>query len=242
MMFSTLSKASLALIAASILLLLTSHAEAHSYADCIDWRFKNPKNKSWSDSNGACFGYARRFPLKAKPFAKLDSDDPNRHYQQSHKNPSPDNAPPCSNGHSGEEPGAVETMASPWTDAYKGKDKRGRKLGNYTTTKVGGTLCIRWPAKNHAVPDEEDLSTVNIAISKANPTKDPSQKEFLSNVIARLNYKNCTKGGSTDTWPCGGCFPLPKSVKTGHYVLQWRWRLNSNEWYTSCADIDVKAK
>ncbi|KAG0234781.1 hypothetical protein BGW41_001004 [Actinomortierella wolfii] len=241
MLFSTLSKASLAVIAASILLLLTSHAEAHSYADCIDWRFKNPKDKSWADKNGACFGYARRFPLKAKSFGKLDSDDPNRHYQQSHKNPKPDDAPACSNGRVGKEPGADETMGKPdWKSAYTGKDKRGRRLGTYTTTKVGGTLCIRWPAKNHAVKGEKDLSTVNIAISDANPKKDPTQREFLKNIIARLDYKNCTQNGNTDTWPCGGCFKIPNSVKPGHHVLQWRWRLNSNEWYTSCADLDVK--
>ncbi|KAF9296771.1 hypothetical protein BGZ74_010173 [Mortierella antarctica] len=194
------SKASLALIAASILLLLTAHTEAHSYADCIDWCF-NSKNRSWADSNGHCAGYARRFPLGAKDFAKLDSDDPNRHYQQSHNDP--DKAPPCSDGRSGKEPGADETMAKPWTVAYNGKDKCGRKTGSYTVTKVGGTLCIRWPAKNHA---------------------------------------NCTKGDSTDTWPCGDCVKILTSVKPGHHVLQWRWWPNKNEWYTSCADLDVKAK
>ncbi|KAF9974748.1 hypothetical protein BGZ73_001803 [Actinomortierella ambigua] len=242
MLSSSLFKTSVALIAASILLMLTTPTEAHSWADCIDWRFKNPKNKSWADSNGACFGYARRYPLKAKSFGKLDSDDPNRHYQQSHRKPKPDDAPACSNGRYGEEPGADETMAKPWTAAYNGKDKRGRKTGTYTTTKVGGTLCIRWPAKNHAVPDEEDLSEVFIYMSKANPKSDPTQREFMKNRVASLNYKNCTKGGSTDTWPCGGCFPLPSKIKPGHHVMQWRWRLNSNEWYTSCADIDVKAK
>lgn len=233
------SKASLTLIATSILLLLTAHTDAHAYADCIDWRF-NSKTKSWTDSNGHCAAYARRFPLGAKKFAKLDSYDPNRHYQQSHNNP--DKAPPCSDGRSGEEPGADETMAKPWTAAYNGKDKRGRKTGAYTVTKVGGNLCIRWPAKNHAVPGENDLSTVNIGISGVNVTEDPSQEYFNKNIIARLDYKNCTKADSTDTWPYGGCFNIPTSVKPGHHVLQWRWRLNKDEWYTSCADLDVKAK
>jgi len=239
MLFSTLSKASLAIIAASILLVLTSHTEAHSYADCVDWRFNNPKDKSWKDSNGHCAGYARRFPLKAKPFAKLDSDDPSRHYQQTSKNPDPDHALACSNGKVGVEPGSDETMASPWTAAYNGKDKRGRKTGTYTITKAGGELCVRWPGKNHAVPNEEDLSTVNIALSGANPKSDPTQQQFLSNIIAKLNYKNCTTGGDTDTWPCGGCFKLPSTLDAGHYVMQWRWRLNKDEWYTSCADIQV---
>ncbi|KAG0013780.1 hypothetical protein BGZ81_000835, partial [Podila clonocystis] len=234
------SKASLAFINASILLLLTAHTEAHSYTDCIDWHF-NSKNKSWADSNGHCAGYARRFPLGAKKFAKLDSDDTDRLYQQSHNDPD-EARPPCSNGRSGEESGADETTAKPWTAAYNGKDKHGQKTGTYTITKVGGNLCIRWPAMNHAVPGENDLSTVNIGISDVNLTEDPSQEYFNKNIFARLDYKNCTKGGSTNTWPCGGCFKIPTSVKPGHHLLQWHWRLNKNEWYTSCADHDVKAK
>ncbi|KAI1308388.1 hypothetical protein EDD11_004317 [Mortierella claussenii] len=243
MISTLLSKASIALLAASIIVLLSAPAvESHSYVDCVDWRFKDPKNKSWSDKNGACFGYARRFPLKAKPFAKLDSDDPNRHYQQTHKNPDPDHALPCSNGKVGEEPGADETMAHPVTAAYSGKDQRGRKTGQMTAVKVGGQLCVRWPAKNHAVPDETDRP-VTIAFTKApNASKDPTQQEFLSNVITKLHYKNCTdKGSDTDIWPCGDCFTLPSSVKPGNHVMQWRWQLNSNEHYTSCADIKVLA-
>ncbi|KAF8979212.1 hypothetical protein CPC16_011836 [Podila verticillata] len=238
MFLTTLSKASLALIAASLVLLLTQGVESHSYADCIDWRFKDPKNHSWSDKNGACFGFARRFPLKAKPFAKLDSDDPNRHYQQDQKNPL--GSPSCSDGIHGEEPGADETLGHPVTAAYSGKDKRGRKTGQMTQSTPGGQLCIRWPAKNHAVPDETNRP-VTIALSGVNPTKDPNQRDFLKNVIVNLNYKNCTdKGKDTDIWPCGGCFNLPKTLKKGVYAMQWRWQLNSDEHYTSCADINVK--
>ncbi|KAF9097281.1 hypothetical protein BGX29_008149 [Mortierella sp. GBA35] len=231
MFFTTLSKASLAIIAASLIFLLTQKAEAHSYADCIDWRFKDPKNLSWSDKNGACFGYARRFPLKVKPFAKLDSDGPNRHYQQSHEDPDPSHSLACSDGSQGKEPGANETMAYPISAAYNGKDKRGRKTGVQTISKPGGELCIRWPAKNHAIPEEK------------NQPKDPTQLQFLDNIIEELNFKNCSdKGKDTDIWPCGGCFKLPTNLKIGNYVMQWRWKLNSNEFYTSCADIDVQAK
>ncbi|KAF9536956.1 hypothetical protein EC957_009147, partial [Mortierella hygrophila] len=213
MLFTTPSKATLAIFAALLILLLTQKAEAHSYVDCIDWRFKNSKNPSWSDKNGACFGYARRFPVKAKPFAKLDSDSPNRHYQQSHKNPDPNHSLACSNGKEGAEPGADETMGNPISAAYNGKDKRGRKTGIQTSSVPGGELCIRWPAKNHAVPNEKN-QPVTIALSKVNPKKDPTQLQFLNNIIANLNYKNCTdKGENTDIWPCGGCFKLPTDLK-----------------------------
>jgi hypothetical protein len=241
MLFTTLSKATLAIIALSFIFILIQKTDAHSYADCIDWRFKDPKNPSWSDKNGACFGYARRFPINAKPFAKLDSDSPNRHYQQSHKNPDPNHSLACSDGKQGEEPGADETMGNPISVAYNGKDKRGRKTGVQTVSMPGGKLCIRWPAKNHAVRSEK-TQPVTIALSKVNPKNDPTQLQFLDNVIAELDYKNCTeKHQNTDIWPCGGCFNLPSDLKPGNVVMQWRWKLNSNEWYTSCADIKIKA-
>ncbi|KAF9079619.1 hypothetical protein BGX23_003594 [Mortierella sp. AD031] len=241
MQFTTLSKATLAIFAASLILLLTQQANAHSYADWIDCHFKDPKNPSWSDKNGACFGYARRFPLKVKPFAKLDSDGPNRHYQQSHKDPDPNHSLACSDGKQGEEPGADETTGNPTSAVYNGKDKRGRKTGVQTVSYPGGELCIRWPAKNHAVPNEKTQS-VTIALFEVNPKKDPTQLQFLDNIIVKLNYKNCSDTKlNTDIWPCGGCFKLPTNLKPGNVVMQWRWKHNSNEWYTSCADINVKA-
>ncbi|KAF9316053.1 hypothetical protein BGZ91_005635 [Linnemannia elongata] len=130
----------------------------------------DPKIPSWSDKNGACFGYARRFPLKAKPFANLDPDDPNRHSHQSHKNPDPNQSLACSDSKQGEEPGADETMGNPISAAYDGKDKRDRKTGIQTVSKPDGKL---WPAKNHAVSSEKN-QPVTIALSEVNPTKDPT--------------------------------------------------------------------
>ncbi|KAF8940644.1 hypothetical protein EDD21DRAFT_381237 [Dissophora ornata] len=244
MIFTSLSKASLVLIASSLVLLLSPSVESHSYADCVDWRFNaGSKSNSWSNKNGHCAGYARRFPLNAKPFAKLDSDDPNRHYQQTHKNPDPNHAVPCSNGKVGVEPGADETMGHPISQAYSGKDARGRKTGQMTVTKAGSQLCVRWPAKNHAIPSEPN-HPVTIAFSGVNPTKDPTQQEFIkSKHLFNLQYKNCTdKGKDTDIWPCGGCFTVPKDMQAGNYVMQWRWQLNPNEFYASCADISVGKK
>ncbi|KAG0029438.1 hypothetical protein BGZ82_007958 [Podila clonocystis] len=175
-----LSKAFQALIASSILLLLTAHTEAHSYADCIDWCF-NSKNKPWAIAKAT----APIMPVASlwvpRNFAKLDPDDPNRHYQP------------------------------------------GQQLSTARTSAVTRLVPTR-------------------GISDINPSKNPLQEYFNKIIIVRLGYKNCTKGGSTDAWLCGGCFKIPTSVKPGHHVLQWRWRLNKNEWYTSCADLDIKAK
>ncbi|KAG0212350.1 hypothetical protein BGX28_006494 [Mortierella sp. GBA30] len=224
--FTFLAVAALAVFTAA------PQAEAHSWADCIDWRFKNPsaKQQDWSDKGGKCMGYARRFPL-GHAFGSLDNADPNRHYQQSHKNPN--SALPCSNGKVGEEPGSDETLANPVSKAYGGK------WGQMTVTKVGSTLCVRWPAKNHAVKDEPN-NKVQINLSKVRNGKDITQQELLKNTVALLDFKNCNAGSNQDRRPCGGCFKVPVRA-SGVYLLQWRWMLNKNEWYTSCADVQIGA-
>ncbi|KAF9571655.1 hypothetical protein EC968_000323 [Mortierella alpina] len=248
MIFSTLSKATLAIVAT---LLLTQSVESHSYVDCVDWRFKNapknPKDVSWSDKNGACFGYARRFPVNAKPFAKLDSDDPNRHYQQKRsRDKKSENELACSNGRVGHEPGADETVSNPVELAYTGKDKRKRSYGRMTEKYEGDMLCMRWPAKNHAVPSEKE-KMVFIGLMKYDGKKIYSQKDYLNKGSNKpvqnevVPYKNCSdKGKNTDIWPCGACFKL--KMGPGVYSGQWRWQLNSNEFYTSCFDLRVKAR
>ncbi|KAI1318566.1 hypothetical protein EDD11_006256 [Mortierella claussenii] len=207
-----------------------SVVEAHSWADCIDWKPKDPENPRWSDKDGHCEGYARRFPLN-HAFGTLDSASPSRHYQQDHKNP--DKAPPCSNGHWGKDKGSDETLADPPSDAYGGK------YGQMTLTQVGATLCVRWPAKNHAESNEDDTE-VQINLSKNVNGKDPSQQELLKNTIKLLPYKECDEASTTDKRPCGGCFEVPVRA-SGRYLLQWRWMLNPGEWYTSCADIEIGA-
>ncbi|KAF9947976.1 hypothetical protein BGZ70_002411 [Mortierella alpina] len=69
----------------------TPQAEAHSWADCIDWKFNKKGKQDWSDQGGKCTGYARRFPL-GKAFGSLDSNWPPRHYFQDGNNPNA--APP----------------------------------------------------------------------------------------------------------------------------------------------------
>ncbi|KAF9175678.1 hypothetical protein BGX20_002281 [Mortierella sp. AD010] len=102
---------------------------------------------------------------------------------------------------------------------------------------VGDTLCVRWPAKNHAVSNEPN-HMVQINLSKVRNRKDISQQQLLQNTVAQLPFKNCNKGSNEDRRPCGGCFKVPARA-SGIYLLQWRWILNQNEWYTSCADIQI---
>ncbi|KAG0257591.1 hypothetical protein BG011_003871 [Mortierella polycephala] len=208
----------------------TPQAEAHSWAECIDWKFKNAKKPDWSDKGGVCKGYARRFPLN-KTFGSLDSAWPSRHYQQVHNNP--DSAVPCANRKAGVEPGSDETRGNPVSKAYGGK------YGGMTVTTVGDTLCVRWPAKNHAVKNQVE-NFVHINLSKVRDGKDISQRELLKNTVAKLPFKNCMPGKNEDRRACGGCFKVPVRA-AGTYLLQWRWMLNKNEYYTSCADVYIGA-
>ncbi|KAG0228598.1 hypothetical protein BGW42_002088 [Actinomortierella wolfii] len=222
---SFIATAAIALLAA-----VSDHVEAHSWADCVDWRFNDPKKPGFRDSDGKCFGYARKFPFKSKtPFGDLDSASPNRHYQQD-----PDDFTACSDGRHGREPGADETRQNPISKAYGGR------FGNMASVKAGEMMCVRWPAKNHAVKSEEDRG-VFINMPKTITNKDPNQSEFMKNTIAKLPYKNCNHQSDTDHTPCGGCFIVPADRKPGIYSVQWRWELNDNEWYTSCWDLQVTA-
>lgn len=210
----------------SALAVLSFHvprAEAHSWMDCVDWRFNNPDKHDWSDQGGKCMGYARRFPL-GKPFGTLDSDDPSRHYQQ---DGNPDKALPCSDHIHGKDIGADERRGNPPSSAYGGS------FGRMTVANAGDTICVRWPAKTHAESNEDD-TMVQINFSKNRDSKDPSQETLLSNTLLLLPFKNCGSGRDSDKRPCGGCFKVPNRAN-GIYLMQWRWMLNPGEWYTSCA-------
>ncbi|KAF9086871.1 hypothetical protein BGX29_002700 [Mortierella sp. GBA35] len=207
--------------------LTPSVVEAHSWAACIDWRPKNPARPAWGDSDGECKGYARRYPFKSE-FGALDHASPSRHYQQDNEHP--DEAPPCANHRDGVDKGSDETRADPVEAAYGGK------WGMMTHTRVGDRLCVRWPAKNHAEDNEDDtLVQINLAEKQG---KDPTQKQLIDSNVVELKYKNCGKAATSDRRPCGGCFEVPKR-DAGTYLLQWRWELNPDEWYTSCADIQI---
>ncbi|KAF9541351.1 hypothetical protein EC957_003129 [Mortierella hygrophila] len=224
--FSILLVATLAVISN-----LTPQAEAHSWADCIDWKPDGSSNK-WT--KGKCLGYARRYPTKPK-FASLDDADPNRHYQQSHKNVN--SQPACSDGKVGEEPGADETRPAKIPDAYYKTSGKNSAWGKMTVTTAGDTLCVRWPAKNHA--GDRDGGRVLINWMKDDLKKNHPQSELNKFQITTLDYSACDKASNSDIRPCGGCFKVPAKSTPGMYLLQWRWRLNSNEWYTSCADVQV---
>ncbi|KAF9923238.1 hypothetical protein FBU30_006686 [Linnemannia zychae] len=212
--------------------LLTVLAEAHSWADCVDWRFNDPAKPGWSDKHGKCFGWARQYPVNSGvSFGGLDSASPNRHYLQD-----PNDFTPCSDRNHGREPGADETRQNPISRAYGGR------WGTMASAKVGEKICVRWPAKNHAVKSERDRG-VFINMPPTPTVKDPNQSQLMKMNIDKLSYKNCTQiPGDTDRTPCGGCFTVPENRVPGIYLVQWRWELNDNEWYTSCWDLQVTGK
>ncbi|KAF9404337.1 hypothetical protein BGZ94_004244 [Podila epigama] len=217
-------------VASATLALLAAMAEAHSWADCVDWRFNDPAKESWTENGGKCFGWARQYPVNSGvSFGGLDSYSPSRHYEQN-----PDDFTACSDRVHGRSRGADETRQNPISKAYGGK------FGTMASVKAGQKICIRWPAKNHAVPNEKDRGVfINMPSTILN--KDPTQSEFNKVNIAKLNFKNCDHiKGNTDRTPCGGCFTVPERAP-GTYVVQWRWELNDNEFYTSCWDLAITA-
>ncbi|KAF9977418.1 hypothetical protein BGZ73_006045 [Actinomortierella ambigua] len=218
------------LLATASCILFATFIEAHSWADCVDWRFNDPKTPGWTDKHGKCFGWARQFPYKSKiPFGDLDSDSPNRHYQQD-----PADFTPCSDGTHGREEGADETRQNPISKAYGGQ------FGPMASVEAGKEICVRWPAKNHAVPSEEDRGVFINMPATPLPRDPTTQAQFDKMRIAKLRYKNCNHiKGDSDHTPCGGCFKIPADRPEGIYVVQWRWELNDNEWYTSCWDLRV---
>ncbi|KAF9315396.1 hypothetical protein BGZ91_005799 [Linnemannia elongata] len=212
--------------------LLAILAEAHSWADCVDWRFNDPAKPGWTDKHGKCHGWARQYPVNSGVrFGGLDSASPNRHYQQD-----PDDFIPCSDKFHGNEPGADETRQNPISRAYGGR------FGAMASVKAGDEICVRWPAKNHAVKDERDRG-VFINMPPTPTVRDPNQSQLMKMTIATLRYKNCNHiPGDSDHTPCGGCFRVPENRTAGTYLVQWRWELNNNEWYTSCWDLQVTPK
>ncbi|KAG0276761.1 hypothetical protein BGZ95_007062 [Linnemannia exigua] len=212
--------------------LLAVVAEAHSWADCVDWRFNDLNKPGWRASDGKCYGWARQYPVNSGiSFGGLDSASPNRHYQQDIKD-----FTPCSDKIHGEETGADETRQNPISRAYGGR------FGTMASAKAGDKICVRWPAKNHAVKDEKDRG-VFINMPPTPTTRDPNQSQLMKMTIDKLPYKNCNHiAGDSDRTPCGGCFTVPANRTTGTYLVQWRWELNDDEWYTSCWDLQVIGK
>lgn len=245
------------------ILMLVPLVDAHSWADCVDWR-STTQPPNWSSSGGECFAWGRRYPVSNKiAFGDLDSASPNRHYFQS---PLPAGTPyPCSDSIHGVDPGSNELRANPPSAAYGGSLWGAMPQ----PVQTGSTICVRWPANNHALDESAFKSpggnrvSINFLIKTS--VTDPDQTVFTSNNIASLLYGNCTDLSSncpnsalvkdnpdlsnkydtsqtdpmcTKYIPCGGCFTVPER-SPGIYTVQWRWQLNPDEFYTSCWDVSV---
>ncbi|KAG0034101.1 hypothetical protein BGZ82_005876 [Podila clonocystis] len=218
------------LLASATLAIISTMVDAHSWADCVDWRPNDINKPSFAENGGKCVGWARQYPVNSGVrFGGLDSSSPNRHYQQDTKD-----FTPCSDGVRGNEPGADETRQNPISKAYGGR------FGAMATVKAGEKMCVRWPAKNHAVANEKE-NFVFINMPSTPLAKDPAtQAQFSAAFVQKLPFKNCNPiSGDTDHTPCGGCWTVPADRAPGTYVVQWRWELNNNEFYTSCWDLQV---
>lgn len=240
---------------ALVLVGVVAVATGHSWLDCADWRFNDPNVKKFSDNDGTCHGYPRRWPVDRLPYGGEDGYRYFRHYEQDPNRQNADFMPSCSQftrlGNDGVTlVGSDERRGNPISAAYApNDDPDGFPLGQMTVVTPGQEICMRWPAKNHAGHvNDNNMVFINWATQ---PNEDPTQVQLNTMTVAELRFRNCPEpgvpstgdqtGAGSDRMPCGGCFTVPERAP-GNYLVQWRWMLNQGEWYTSCADVAVEEK
>eukprot|EP01111_Echinosteliopsis_oligospora_P017662 TRINITY_DN773_c0_g1_i1.p1 TRINITY_DN773_c0_g1~~TRINITY_DN773_c0_g1_i1.p1 ORF type:complete len:307 (+),score=44.87 TRINITY_DN773_c0_g1_i1:79-999(+) len=107
------------------------------------------------------------------------------------------------------------------------------------TIAAGANFYPEWAGRNHA--GTPNAGNVQFFMSKVNPTADPAQSEFNSNLICDISYSNCNQALGSNDAPCTGVCTIPASTAPGKYVVQWWWEFNPGELYSNCADITVTA-
>jgi hypothetical protein len=240
---------------ATILVVAAALVQAHSWLDCTNWKFNdataytNPSRQRWSDADGRCEGWPRRFEVGFVPFGKYDSVQFFRHWVQ------PRGGPACrSNRGDFNAEGSNEGVATPRSAAYgPNKNVYSRTWGTMARVQAGATMCWRWPAKNHMRDVNTATNPVFVGFDPvSNRATDLTQAQYDANRIATLLFANCPVAGppstgdsfgtGSDLRPCGGCFTVPTAAP-GVYSMQWRWpmRANDAETYTSCADVEIIA-
>ncbi|KAF0715743.1 Aste57867_3214 [Aphanomyces stellatus] len=123
------------------------------------------------------------------------------------------------------------------------------------TYKPGQTVCLAYPAKNHAasaankfIPD----AGVVISRTKVGDNTDTfdgktykhSNGDHVNGVVDGKGFQNCPAFGSpeTDKALCTMCFTLESDLAPGSYAFKWTWSFNNpTDSYTNCWDAKVDA-
>jgi hypothetical protein len=248
------------LVLVALTVLFVPFARAHSWLDCSNWKLSNPAGytsvsaQRFSDADGTCLGWARRFSIGQRPFGGNDAIQFFRHYVQ----PVGPTVKACrwTDGTTGSS-GSNEGAATPRSLAYTpNRDPYNQfTYGRMAQVQSGETICWRWPAKNHQ-------AHVNVATNMVHVNWDdvPNRaagteltwNQLRTKRVASMPFGNCpvpgvpsagdSSGTGSDFKPCGGCFTVP-TRNPGVYTVQWDWPFKDgdSETYTSCADIEVIA-
>ncbi|EGG16528.1 hypothetical protein DFA_09072 [Cavenderia fasciculata] len=106
----------------------------------------------------------------------------------------------------------------------------------------GQQICSQWPARNHATQIRAGEVKIYLSNQRSGmETQDDSQETFFSHPVATSRFGNCSDYlKNTNDATCTACYNVPSTP--GKYVLQWFWEFNAQEYYMTCADIEIDAK
>jgi len=125
-------------------------------------------------------------------------------------------------------------LTNPVSAAYSGTP-----MGKIT---AGSTWTIEWPARNHAVANQNPGNVVLYMSPKiANgQAADASAATFKQVKLCEGPFSNCD-GGNGDLNPCHLQCTMPKNTADGTYTLWWvwDWTVNDGNIYATCADVQV---
>ena len=135
-------------------------------------------------------------------------------------------------------------------DPYNAADYNNQVL--MAKYKPGQTIYISHPAKNHVADTctNQFIPSVSFKVMMSGqPDVDTFDvdlpmvgAEHTNGVIDHLGYQRCFNFCSNmDKAHCLSAWKLPTGIMEGRHSFQWRWELNSGEFFTNCFDAYITA-
>ncbi|GAM21532.1 hypothetical protein SAMD00019534_047070 [Acytostelium subglobosum LB1] len=87
---------------------------------------------------------------------------------------------------------------------------------------------------------KKQLPISSIPKLKENEKKDDQQEVLFGHPLTTKAFANCST--SVDSAKCTACYKLPYNIEHGLYTLQWFWEYAPQDYYMTCADIQINKK
>lgn len=121
------------------------------------------------------------------------------------------------------------------------------------TIAAGSKFTVEWPARNHAVgnqnPDGGMTNGISIYLAPKTATTlgdycgSPTPDQNCPNKICEASYgpSTCQGGTNGDNIPCTTECTMPSNKAPGDYNIMWLWdwRQNDGSMYSTCGDVTV---